>query len=114
MQIFLIGDEEYLYRKVTELHFDPAKGKINSSAFYGDELSVDWAKFTTPEDSLKRPPVGKCLAKLQAQFPRKLEQEVRHDPLSSNYSHSLIVGDKRKQSVRRYLRDHSEIMLASM
>ena len=114
MEVLLIGDEEYLYRRVVEIHFDQTKGKINSSAFHGPNLSVDWAKFTTPEESISRIPVGRCLAKLQAQFPRQVGQEVRHDPMPLNYSHSLIVGDKRKQSVRRYLRDHCEVLLASV
>ena len=105
-----INDEEYLYRRITDEHFDVAKGKVNSSAFSGRELSVDWAKFTTPDESIARLPIGKCLVQVQAKYPRQVEQEVLHNPTPANYSHSLIVGDKR-QSVRRFLRNHSTVVL---
>ena len=110
MEILPINDEEYLYRRITAEHFDDAKGKINSSAFSGRELSVDWAKFTTPSESIARPPIGKCLAQVQATYPRQVGQEVLHNPTSTNYSHSLIVGDK-KQSVRRFIRNNATIIL---
>lgn len=110
MEILPINDEEFLYRRITEEHFDVAKGKVNSSAFCGRELSVDWAKFTTPAEAIARPPIGKCLVQVQAEYPRQVEQEVLHNPTSTNYSHSLIVGDK-KQSVRRFIRNHSTIIL---
>lgn len=110
MEVLTIDDEEHLYRRITEEHFDTAKGKVNSSAFCGRELSVDWAKFTTPTESIARPPIGTCLVQVQAKYPRQVEQEVLHSPSPTNYSHALIVGDK-KQSVRRFIRNHSTIIL---
>ena len=109
MQVLLIGDNEYVYRKILDKYYDDDKG-VASAAFYGDDLSVDWSMFTSPSDSFARPPVSRCIVQLQARHPRKVGQQVLHTPKQDNYSHSSIIGDKEKQSIRRYMRNNSTIV----
>ena len=94
-----IPDEDSLYRRI---HFSRIKsGKIRPSAFDLHEgevgLSVDWARYCTPEDTLQRArkprenAVGTWLCGEVRALPG---QVVRHDPQPDNYAHTLIVGEK--------------------
>lgn len=96
-----IKDEEFLYRRIHPIFYDKVKAKISSGAFTDPEASVDWAAYTTPQETIKDYPT--ChVASLQAKIPREVNQEVKHNPIPGNYSHSLIIG-KKKKSVARFI-----------
>ncbi len=94
-----IEDSNELYRRI---HPSLLKNNGVTSAAFKDttrdarkELSVDVAKWTTPEKALSfaRDP-GTRLASLSAGQARQLDQEVTHAPTPDNYAHALIVGEK--------------------
>lgn len=63
-----------------------------------NEISVDLANLTTPEESVNRSrKPGFQLGQMQAVGPRDLGLEVEHDPLEDNPSHSLIRGANSKK-----------------
>ena len=92
-----IADEDGLYRRLVTYHIKP-DGKVSSAAFKrrdkpDNEISVDLARLTTPQDCLQRAErPGFSVGELLAPVPRSLGFLVRHDPLEENYAHSLIVG----------------------
>ena len=102
-----IGDDEALYRRLVRFHIN-ADGSVNSAAFKmrGDkpdpEISVDWSRLSTPEETLKRsgrPGLG--VGSLQAGTPRTLGLSVCHRPLPDNPAHSVIIGCSTKAQCRQ-------------
>jgi hypothetical protein len=112
-EILPIDDKDLLYRRLKFDWWDEKKRKIKSCAFSSFNASVDWARFSTKEESFeRRSPDEDRVAQVQAEIPRQAMQQVKHDPdlLSGNYSHSLISGDKRKASVRRHIARNSKVV----
>ena len=99
-----VMDEDFLYRHI---HPDWRKpdGSISGVAFEHYELSVDLASLSTPQRSWRRarnPEFG--LARLSVRGIRALplRQEVRHWPEIRNWSHTLVIGEKKKQGKMKY------------
>jgi hypothetical protein len=104
-----ISDEDDLYRRITPEWYVEKEDRVSSAAFTHFEASVDWARHTTPEQTVAGFP-NNHVAALQAKIPRAKNQEVRHDPTPNNYSHSLIIG-KKTSSVRKFLADNCRFVL---
>ena len=96
-----IADQDKLYRRLSKVSHVKSNGKVSSAAFKrnkkpDNEISVDLAKLTTPQESLAQ--VGEdrkdkfILGVLVAAYPRSIGFCVRHNPLPGNYAHSLIEG----------------------
>lgn len=107
-----IGEEEHLYRRIHRHFFNAESGRPSSGAFSQLEMSVDWARHTTPEASLARNNNGDhvALVSLMAQNCRNIGLAVTHDPDEENYSHSLVSG-KKTDSIKNKLRNASITIL---
>lgn len=79
-------------------------GRVNSSAYVtnrkpDNEISVDLARLTTPEATLRgRPDFG--IGSILAGAARRLEFDVVHDPLEDNPAHTLIRGENSRLKCR--------------
>jgi hypothetical protein len=97
--------DDVLYRRlVPESHIKP-DGTVASSAYKksgpdkkskvpDDEISVELARLTSPQESVNRAPrAGFCLGQLQVSVIEPLGLTVKHDPLDNNPAHTLILGN---------------------
>ena len=98
--IVTIADDDELYRR---LHHSQvyADGTVKRIAYMLDgkpekEASVDLARLTTVEESVKRGKPGLGLGVIFAADPRALGFQVVHRPEPLNYSHSQIEGENSK------------------
>lgn len=96
----IIPDEDLLYRRIPPQHYVKEEDRVSSAAFRDPNLSVDWSRHITPEQSVKGFP-NNHLAALIAKIPRALGQEVYHTPSLRNYAHSSIVGQKSTSVARK-------------
>lgn len=100
-----VDDNELLYRGIvveentgfpSQIVFDNnlQKYRLTSAAFLDQEISVDIASKTTPQESLNRLLKSSALACLQAKQPKELGCEVIADPIDNekekNPAHALI------------------------
>ena len=107
-----IPDSALLFRRIHRVFFDVDSGRISSGAFDGKDMSVNWDKYATAEDTATQDGSGNtvAVASLIAGFCRSVQQEVVHDPLPegdgmpSNRAHSLVRGRKSKP-IKQKLRD---------
>ena len=104
-----INDEDDLYRRIPPLWYVEKEDRISSAAFKDPKTSVNWAKYTSPEETVAVYPTFHVGA-LQAKIPRAKNQEVKHDPKTDNYSHSLIIG-KKTQSIARFLASNCRFVI---
>ena len=94
-----IPDEDRLYRRVHKVHV--RSDGIEPGAFKAypkgsNRMSVDWEKYSTPEESLARmgKPLENALVHLIAGEVRLLSSlAVKHTPKPENRSHSDVVGE---------------------
>ncbi len=107
-----IQDADDLYRRIAPAHVNP-DGTINSGAFTtrrGEGISVNLARLTTPEDTLRpRPTFG--LGNLQAAIPRGLGLNVRHAPVPDNDAHSLIEGQNTR-AIRHQMAEAANLLMS--
>ena len=98
-----IPDDEALYRRVHRVHWrEGSQEPVEPGAFKnypkGSEgMSVDWAKYSTPQEAQARSgkPEENAVVQLIAGEVRKLPaQRVQHAPIAENQSHSEVVGKK--------------------
>jgi len=107
-----IPDSAFLFRRIHRVFFDFDSGRISSGAFDGQEMSVNWEKYATAEETAAQDAARNtvAVAALRADFCRSVEQEVVHDPLPesdgmpANRAHSLVRGRK-SRPVKQKLRD---------
>jgi hypothetical protein len=94
--VVTINDDDQLYRRLHHSHvYDD--GTVKRVAYMLDgkpdkEASVDLARLTTIEESVKRGKPGMGLGVIIAGEPRALGFQVEHRPEPLNYSHSQIEG----------------------
>jgi hypothetical protein len=114
MAVEHIPDEHHLYRRIHPEQLKP-NGEISTAAFTPNETSVDWEKYTTPQETLSGLP-DYHLASILAKVPRKKNLEVKHNPIDKptevNCAHSLIIGRK-TLSIKKYLREKSTLIVKS-
>jgi len=97
-----IPDEDQLYYRVhrTYLRFDEIEPAAFTNRPKGSKsMSVDWAKYTTPEETRARArrPIENAVVQFVAGQVRAVPgQKVEHspDPLLGNRSHSDVIGEK--------------------
>jgi hypothetical protein len=118
-----IPNEDSLYCYIHQANIHPKTGNPRAAAFQntpkeGDNLSSDWSKYTTPEETKAR--VGKQYKFGSKEFKNPnlfgvvsfqvgtlrshdFSQEVRHDPIlndpeiegqPNNRAHAIIIGEK--------------------
>ena len=95
-----VDENEELWRRIHERQIVPdEKGgwRPGSHAFKGTNISVDLARKTTPQKSIKN---SAALAGLQASLPVKLGYLVKAAPISGNIAHALICGNISRRDAR--------------
>ena len=103
-ELVSVDDSDNLYRRIAPAHVNP-DGTVNSGAYkyggkFASSISVDLARLTTPEDTLRyRPTFG--LGSLEARVPRGLGLTVRHAPMDDNRAHCLIEGSNTRAICRQ-------------
>jgi hypothetical protein len=106
-----IPDDGALYMRIFAGHFDGTR--ILAIAFQDHEgISVDWAKYSTPEQTRAGSPRKSAdqygVVQLIAGEVRGIHSlEVIHAPVPGNRAHSNIIGAKDTE-VRKKLRDLAE------
>lgn len=103
-----IPDEDRVYRRVHRKHMQFGE-PVPPMVFRDVEMSVDWNRYSTPEESRDRArvPADNGIVSLGVGRVREvLPLEVSHAPLDANRAHSLVIGEKnervRLQLSRRY------------
>ncbi len=112
-----IPDQAILFRRIPRNWVNPDSGHISSAAFDGHEMSVNWEKYATAEETARQDVTGNTVAvvSLVAGFCRTVEQEVIHDPvpmegdMPANPAHALVRGRKSKP-IKHKLRDSSVLV----
>ncbi len=105
VDILEVDDDDELYRRLAPHHIRE-DGTVSSSAFKrgkdpDPEVSVDLARLTTPEESLRRADrVEHGIGVLITRVPRGMGLTVRHDPLVGNLAHTVIEGQTSRQQPR--------------
>jgi len=108
-----IPDEANLFRKVHPNFFNRETGMVSSAAFDKDEMSVNWEKYRSAEQSADEK--SAVVVALVAGDCRELKQTVIHTPIEPdqefgpNQSHAEICG-KKTGSVKTKLKDKSRIV----
>src|SRR5437762_13408855 len=95
-----IPNEDQLYCRVHKTYIK--SDKIEPSAFTNrpkgsNSMSVDWAKYTTPQETRARAraPSENAVVQFQVADVRALPgQKVEHMPLQDNQAHSGVIGEK--------------------
>jgi hypothetical protein len=101
-----IPGEAKLFLRVHEQHYvpsnDPTVKRPSSACFKDPNLSVNWAKYSSPKETAK--PSSAAVVELVAQDCRSLQQTVIHCPIQEgekdgpNQAHSEIRGPKEKST----------------
>ena len=91
--------DDLLYHRLSSKSHIKPDGSVASAAYKHNKLpdlepSVDLARLTTPEESIGRAgKVGFQLGELQVAVIQPLGFTIKHAPLETNPSHSLIFGN---------------------
>jgi hypothetical protein len=107
-----IPDDDALYKRVHASLFKD--GRIMTGAFKQVEMSVDWSKYSTAQNSrdrAKKPSLNGVIELIARDVRQIPGQVVEHAPLLENRSHSLVVGGKNEKT-RISLRRASRVVLA--
>ena len=107
-----IHGSDDLYRRIAPDHVNP-DGTINSGAFKTrppEGISVNLARLTTPEETLRRRPTF-GLGNLKAAIPIGLGLSVRHAPVPDNDAHSLIEGQTTR-AIRHEMAEAADLLIS--
>ena len=118
-----------LFRAIHPSHWSFVDDRPSTATFKDPEMSVDWSKFTTVEESLKRyidgnpprtpnKPVESGIASITVELARSLNQEIRFNPIAENNekgdipnpSHTLVIGKKARAITRKFANECSVII----
>jgi hypothetical protein len=92
-----ISDEDLVYYRVHKIYYN--KGKLQSGVFkeQGNAMSVDWCKYSTPDDSISRAkiPEDNGIVSFVVGDLRSLYLDVKHSPSKNNRAHSDVKGRKK-------------------
>ncbi|HSU54784.1 MAG TPA: hypothetical protein VLT36_12050 [Candidatus Dormibacteraeota bacterium] len=108
-----IPNEANLFRKVHPHFFNRETGMVSSAAFDKDDMSVNWEKYRSAEQSADEK--SAVVVALLARDCRELEQTVIHtpiepgEPFGPNQSHTEVCG-KKNGSVKTRLKDKARIV----
>ena len=90
-----IPDTDSLYRSIHQQWVKP--DSIEPAAFRDDRMSVDWARYSTPQEARarrKRPEDNAVVQLIAGQVRSLPSQHVEHTPIVENRSHSEVIGEK--------------------
>lgn len=111
-----IPDNHDLYRRALPIQCDKRTGRLTTAAFKlrktEEKLSVNWSKYTTPEETSVDPNPkfgGRILfvGAIEAKIPREQDLAVLHTPSQSNPAHSSIRG-------QGLIDSHSRLLVADI
>lgn len=91
---------DYLFKRVHQKLFKP-DGTIMTGAFRDREMSVDWSKYSTPEETHRREgnPEINAVVQMRAGDVRDVPGlSVVHAPVTANRAHSHILGSKNEEA----------------
>ncbi len=97
-----IPDDDLLFMRVHR-NLLSADGAPEAGAFrdHGSGMSTDWAKYSTPRDTLARandPSANAVIAMRVADIRGIPGQIVKHTPTSKNRAHTDVIGEKKKDA----------------
>ncbi|MCL5252897.1 MAG: hypothetical protein M1351_02255 [Candidatus Thermoplasmatota archaeon] len=117
-----IPDDSLLYRRVHKSRL--SNGDIKPNSFHGapssgnptvHEMSVDWDKYSTPQDCLQRArkPMENAVVSLNTGVIRRRIDtiKVEHSPQPDNLAHSDVKGDINSPKVRILLCEVASIVI---
>lgn len=83
-------------------------GRPTSGVMSDPEMSVDWDKYSTLEETARRASPSHGATTLAVAFLRSSEiaQRVDHDPMTENVAHTLVNGNK-PPSIARKIAKHA-------
>ncbi len=89
-----IPDKDEVFYRIHKNFF--IGGRLQPGVFreIGDDMSVDWEKYSTPVESVCRAkvPVDNGIVSLIAGDVRNIKLEVIHKPSENNMAHSIVRG----------------------
>ncbi|HEY3244813.1 MAG TPA: hypothetical protein VGM03_15840 [Phycisphaerae bacterium] len=91
-----IPSGDSFYKRVHRNLFKP-DGTVMTGAFAHREMSVDWSKYSTPEETRQRAdnPSDQAVLEMNVGEVRQVAgQSVEHAPLASNRARSHVIGNK--------------------
>lgn len=107
-----IPDADLLFKRVHRSLFKK-DNTIMSGAFQAQEMSTDWAKYSSPLEARARgrSPSDNAVIQLHVGSVRELAgQQVEHSPIPENRAHANVVGTKGTK-IRILLRRMSQVAL---
>lgn len=107
-----IPDNDRLYRRIPPVWYNKEEDRVTSAAFKDLNMSVNWEKYITAENAVRKYPEHR-LSALIAKVPRSKSLEVKHTPSRLIRSHSSIIG-KKTESIARFLAQNSVLVVKSI
>jgi len=116
MYNFLPDDD--LYRGIHPTWWSVTDKRPTSAAFKDPELSVDWCKYSSLQESFERYKRlfgldTAAIVSFKVQNAENLGQEVKHDPdeINGEYNeaHTLVSGKKTKKIARQFAREYAQV-----
>lgn len=104
-----IPDDDRLFRRIPPVWYNKEEDRVTSAAFRDPDMSVNWEKYITPENAVRKYPAH-YLAALTAKTPRAKSLEVKHSPSRLQHSHSSILG-KKTTAIARFLAENSVLLI---
>ena len=106
-----IPDGDDIYMRIHLRSWVSPSGRLSSAAFQnrGSGMSVEWAKYATPEQTRSRsdrhPPTAYGIVAMVTGVVRAIPgQRVEHEPLPENQAHSEVFGEKDEEARMGLLR----------
>jgi hypothetical protein len=103
-----IPDEDTLFRAAHKNWFFP-DGDLKEGYFRDYEMSCDWCKYSTPEDTRARRDNSDDNAVIEMSVsairstrsePQRVEHAPIDDPVKPNQAHTHVIGNKKSNRVR--------------
>jgi hypothetical protein len=123
----IIPDEDVVYHIISGRNFQGlnfAPSMIRQQGTNG--ISVDWCRYSTPEDTLAKFNIDDCVVSFAVRCVRQKDINIQgmaphlsvvHDPVEGNHAHALIVklpkGNQSKMEIRNILFGCLSILIKS-
>lgn len=110
------GQDEFL-RRLHPDWWNWDEDRLTTSAFYNhretpDRLSVNWSELSSVEHTVEsHHGYGVASLKGYVFYTAPIPQDIEYTPNDNNEAHCDVIGDKKRKSVRRYMRDRAEVLL---
>jgi len=95
--IEVIPQQSQLFRRFPPWQYNRTTGNVIAEVFQDTNCSVDWDRYSTPQETLCRFKKDSDwgVIKIQAEYARSVEgQQVLHKPSHKHQAHSEIIGEK--------------------